>query len=350
VRLGIAVVGVAVMLGVATSTAGTKTVRPQTPAVETGLPLVAIHFEFRLDEFATHYTVVNTGDPNGSLDLANANYVWTLAPPRDDSTCNNHGNLTGTAREFVWKHGDVDQPGHDDGCHHPNDLPGTGHQGTVSVQVQDGKWVCNASYLGTQGADGSASGNGAPGDCFAPVAPPPACECSNVEAFLNNFHVFGAGTTRIEFDVKWQIECTAGSGDGCNGRVLVLAPRGADFLSQGGKTLRPAHPRVVKVQCAGPCDQTTQGDETLQYVAFETVLDKKGKRHSVPNPGFTPHGRANKTFTMTIDLYCLDSAGVPGTPTTETLTLKFDRLGQVASKKSDLNGDGAPDKGQLKRF
>ena len=343
------------MLGGGASAAGTRIVHPQRQAAGAGSPLVAIHFDFRSDEFATHYTVVNTGDPNGSVDLANANYVWKLKPPENDSTCDNHGTLTGTAKEFVWKHGNVGEPGHDDGCHHDIGLPGSGHQGTVAVQVQDGKWVCDASYTGTQAADGSASGNGPPGDCFVPVAPPPPpppapCKCSKVEAFLNNFHVFGAGTTRIEFDVKWQITCTAGAGNGCNGRVNVLAPRGADFLMQGGKTLRPGHPTIVKVECGGACGRSTQGGESLQYVAFQTVVNAKGKKRTVPNPRFTPEGRANRTFKIKLGLVCVSPSGVPGFPTTKTLTLKFDRLGQVDYKSSDLNGDGAPDKGQLKRF
>jgi hypothetical protein len=35
---------------------------------------------------------------------------------------------------------------------------------------------------------------------------------------------------------------------------------------------------------------------------------------------------------------------------TKTLTPKFDGLGQVDYKDSDLNGDGSRDRGQLKRF
>jgi hypothetical protein len=351
----VAIVGLTAALGVAVAPAGTRIVRPQRPAAATTFPLVAIHFEFRQDEFATHYTVVNTGDPNGTVNLAGANYVWTLKPPANDPSCNNHGTLTGTANEFVWKHGDVNEAGHDDGCHHDG-LGLNGHEGTVSVQVQDGKWVCNASYTGTQGVDGSPSGNGPAGDCFAPVAPPPpppppACKCSKVKAFLNNFHVFGAGTTRIEFDVKWQITCTAGAAPaGCKGRVLVLAPRGANFLMQGGTTVRPATPTIVKVECAGPCGKATEGDETLQYVAIQTVTDKKGKKHGVQNPKFTPQGRAGKTFVIKLGLICISPTGTPGFPTTETLMLKFDKLGQVDYKGSDLNGDTKPDRGQLQGF
>jgi hypothetical protein len=101
---------------------------PQKQVISAGLPLVAIHFEFKSDEFATHYTVVNTNDPGGSVDLATATYAWTLTPPENDKDCNNHGILASTASEFVWKHGNFDEPGHEDGCHHNINLPGSGHQ------------------------------------------------------------------------------------------------------------------------------------------------------------------------------------------------------------------------------
>jgi hypothetical protein len=343
-------VGIAAILGVTATPGSTRIARPHARAARSDFPLVAIHYEFRQDEFATHYTVVNTGDPNGSLDLANATYDWTLTPPANDPTCNNHGVTTGTTSEFIWHHGDVQQPGHDDGCHHDG-LGANGHQGTVAVQVRDSKWVCTASYLGTQAPDGSPVGN-APGSCFAPVAPPPppTCKCSKVESFLNNFHIFGAGTTRIEFDVVWRLTCTPGESAGCQGRVSVLAPRGANFLAQGGKTLRPAKPVIAKVACAGPCDKSTEGRETLQYVALATFRDARGKSHTVPVPKFTPKGRAGQTFIVKLGLTCISPTGVPGVSTVKILKLKFDALGQVDYKGSDLNGDGRADRGQLKGF
>lgn len=190
----------------------------------------------------------------------------------------------------------------------------------------------------------------APGSDLVGTVPPPTappCECSAVDAFLNNFHVFGVNTTRLEFDVAWQLTCTAGDGQ-CKGQVKVLAPRGADFLSQAGKTLRPAHPKIVTVACAGGCAKSTLGKETLQWVAFQTVKQKNGKTTIRPNPSFTPKGRAGKTFPIRISLTCIGSNGIPGPPTVKNLKLTFDKLGQVDYKKSDLNGDGAADNGQLK--
>ncbi len=154
--------------------------------------------------------------------------------------------------------------------------------------------------------------------------------------FLSNFHVFGAGTTRIEFDVRWQITCTAGAGRGCKGRVNVLAPRGANFLEQGGKTVRPEKPTILRVECAGKCNKSTRGEDTLQYGAIQNVVDKKGKKHTVQNPGFTPEGRAGKTFTIKLGLVCISPTGVPGFPVRKTLKVTFDKLGQVDYKKSVL--------------
>jgi hypothetical protein len=229
---------------------------------------------------------------------------------------------------------------------------GFGAQGFVLLRGDTAKWTFSTDKALALSAGGKlhVSGDCANDTVIDAVGPlPPPCKCSKVDAFLNNFHIFGAGTTRIEFDVKWQITCTPGQGSGCKGKVNVLAPRGADFLTQGGKTLRPAHPKIVAVNCAGPCNATTGGKETLQYVAFQTFKDKKGKVRTRPNPRFLPQGRANKAFTIKVGLICISPDGVPGFPTTKTLTLKFDRLGQVDYKKSDLNGDGKADGRQLKQ-
>lgn len=227
---------------------------------------------------------------------------------------------------------------------------GFGSQGFVLLRGDSAKWTFSTDKVLATNAGGKlhVSGDCAKDTVVDAVGPLPApCKCSKVDAFLNNFHIFGVDTTRIEFDVKWQITCTAGSGSGCKGRVNVLAPKGADFLSQGGKTLRPAHPKIVAVNCAGPCSKSTDGKETLQYVAFLKVRDKKGKVRTVPNPLFVPKGRANKKFEIKLGLVCLDANGVPGIQTIKKLELAFDKNGQVDYKKSDLNGDGNPDKGQL---
>jgi len=227
---------------------------------------------------------------------------------------------------------------------------GFGSQGFVLLRGDSATWTFTTDKALSANAGGKLHVSG---DCATDVivdasgpAPPP-CECSTVDAFLNNFHIFGKASTRIEFDVKWKITCTAGTG-GCKGRVNVLAPRGATFLTQGGKTLRPARPTVVRLECAGPCAATMGGRQTLQYVAFQTAKGKKGKVRTVPNPRFLPEGRANKDFEIRLGVLCISPSGVPGVSTTKKLKLHFDKYGQVDYKKSDLNGDGVPDKGQLR--
>ena len=325
-----------------------------------------IQANFDSEQRETTYSVSTVSDDNAGAKCCQ--YAWTLtisAPAGQvdpslpvDPGCNNHGISGGTGTTFTWEHSNKGDPNRDDGCDHS--IYGKfGHQGLITVTVSDDRgWECTATYKGTLSNEQNAIlGQQAAStpDCHGPAIapppppPPPPCKCSQVKAFLNNFHVFGVGTTRIEFDVKWQITCTAGAGAGCKGRVNVLAPRGANFLSQGGKTLRPAKPVIAKVDCSGPCAKATQGKETLQYVAFQTVV-LNGKQKSVPNPRFTPQGRANKSFTIKLGLICISPTGVPGFPKTETITLKFDRLGQVDYKNSDLNGDGAKDKGQLRGF
>src|SRR5262249_48060983 len=72
---------------------------------------------------------------------------------------------------------------------------------------------------------------------------PKPCACASVGAFLNKFHIFGAGSTRIEFNVNWTLTCTTGTGT-CKGVVKVLSPRGASFI-------QPTRGTIVTVNCNG---------------------------------------------------------------------------------------------------
>jgi hypothetical protein len=163
---------------------------------------------------------------------------------------------------------------------------------------------------------------------------PPAqgpCKCSKLTGELDHFHIFGKGTTKIEFDVDWEMTCSPGAGN-CNGEILVKAPLGARFLDQNGKKFPPKDkPSIVHVKCAGPCDKTTKGRTTLSYVAFTTVKDKKGRQHTVPIPRFLPEGRANKTFEIRVSVICANPPGV-----VKKLKLTFDKHGQVSLKKSKV--------------
>jgi hypothetical protein len=255
-------------------------------------PLVAIHFEFKSAEFATHYTVVNTLDPAGLLDLADASYRWTLKPPDDDATCNNHGVLSSQEKEFVWKHGNVGEPGHDDGCHHDVGLPSSGHPGTITVQVRDSRWSCVAAYTGTQAADGSAIGEGPAGNCDAlnappplpppPPPPPPKCKCLlltarvvpsslKLEAFQNYSQGFGkwdSGRRDFTFTVHWVLNCATGKG-GCNGHLSVKEPASTDRRSFHWEKTPPRDPDIIPVSCPGACGKLRDGGQTMTLVGFE---------------------------------------------------------------------------------
>jgi hypothetical protein len=162
---------------------------------------------------------------------------------------------------------------------------------------------------------------------------PPAepCKCAKLTGELSHFHIFGKGTTRIEFNVDWEMTCTPGSGK-CNGEILVKAPPGARFLDQNGKKFPPKDkPSIVHVKCAGPCNKTTKGKTTLSYIALTSVKDKKGRSHTVPIPHFLPEGRANKTFEIRVSVICANPPGV-----VKKLKLTFDKYGQVSVKKSKV--------------
>lgn len=179
----------------------------------------------------------------------------------------------------------------------------------------------------SSGSSGPSSGGGPPPPRPTPAAPGP-CKCAKVVAVLKHFHTFGDDSTRVEFDVHWKMSCTAGAGN-CKGEVKVLAPKGATFVMQDGRTLRPAKPVIVTVRCSGPCEDDTTGSETVQYLALETVRDRNGHKHTVPRPEFTPKGRAGKTMLIKLSLICLTN-GVPGPGKIVLVHVKFDKHGQVA--------------------
>ena len=156
------------------------------PVPTAGKAMVLIPFsaarrsEFRVEARATYYTVVNTGDARGSLDLEHAEYAWTLTPPTNDPTCNEV--FGSNFNRFFWFHGNVGDPIQDNGCHHDVGLPGSGHQGDVDVVVKDENWQCAAGYTGTQAADGSPTGDGPDGDCTKIAPPPKAPDCDDKKA------------------------------------------------------------------------------------------------------------------------------------------------------------------------
>jgi hypothetical protein len=166
-----------------------------------------------------------------------------------------------------------------------------------------------------------------------PQQPPGPCKCVKLTAYLNHFHIFG-GSTGIEFDINWELTCSPGAGN-CTGRIKALAPRGAYFIEQGGKLFPPPQPKIVTVNCSGPCNQKTKGKETVRYLALQHVKDKKGKTHTVANPRFTPKGRANKSFEIRLSILCTNPLG-----DIIKLRVTFDKHGQVDYKKSFLTGPG----------
>ena len=97
-----------------------------------------IRADFRQSEFATHYTVTAqslSGTPTIS---------WRLRPPANDRDCN---HFSGSGNEAVWHHGDQDS------CDHAKETQ-LGHTGTVSVEVTDTRWICQAEYYGTMSGTG----------------------------------------------------------------------------------------------------------------------------------------------------------------------------------------------------
>jgi hypothetical protein len=220
---------------------------------------------------------------------------------------------------------------------------------SASVSLPNGTYYFQATYSGKKGV---AAGKSPCGAEVLTVAPP--CNCLSLSGYLNAFHVFGAESTRLEFNFHSAITCTAGAG-GCSGSITMFAPRGAKFIDSSkarngaaGLKLRKST-AVLSFSCAGPCAaKTIQPAATLQWVALKTVRVKvrRGRRfvrvrRTVPVRSFLPQGRANKTIKVTLVESC------NGIKRTVVLRINFDKHGQVDYKASDLNGDGRPDGGRL---
>jgi len=137
------------------------------------LTISAIKARFVEAERATHYTVPTVKGQKG----AEIDFKWTLTLEKVDpdkavdTGCNNRGVLTGTAREFVWFHGNIGDQVRDDGCTHA--LQGKfGHQGLIFLLVtSDDGWRCTATYKGTLSSEENVAlgqqATGAP-DCRRP--------------------------------------------------------------------------------------------------------------------------------------------------------------------------------------
>jgi hypothetical protein len=225
---------------------------------------------------------------------------------------------------------------------------GGAYPASNTVTLPDGTYYFQAVYSGNKAVQGGHSA------CTEVLNVEPPCACARVSAYLSAFHVFGAGTTKLEFNLRSAIACTVGPG-GCAGALTVTAPKGAAFVDStkarnGATGIKLARSTAtLGFRCAGPCAASTvQTPYTLQWLAFTTIRIKVGKgrhRHfktvTIPNPRFLPNGRAKKTFTVTATEVC------NGITTTRKLVIAFDKHGQVDYKKSDLNGDGLPDGGRL---
>jgi hypothetical protein len=314
-----------------------------------------IHADFNGDLKQTMYSVPNVSDPE-------ATYQWTLIiaapigqvdPSKGvDPGCNNHGNLGGTGKTFVWKHGNKgDTTGHDDGCDH--DLQGQwGHQGLITVVVSDAEGDhCTATYKGTYGTDENAAlGQNAASDRVCtqappPVSPPPppppgsgACRCVKVDRVrlasidieppnLNGAKASGYWQATLTFSAEF--ECgIAGSGSSkisdCSVKVEVQPQASTDLRNK-----YTGHASATFF-----CDPRCEGPRVESYTQTQEV-------HFRSEHDLSKTGRAGRTFLFGLAIECLRAAGVKTTH--ERVRIVFDEHGNVDRAKSDFNADGKPD-------
>jgi len=228
---------------------------------------------------------------------------------------------------------------------------GTGTYGaSLPVTLPVGTYYFQAIYSGNGAVAPARSACGAE---VLTVAPP--CACASVKTYLNKFSVFGKDSTRLGMILNIALACTGGLSPGCTGEVVVHAPAGAKFIDtakhpRGVKGFSPTE--VLKVACAGPCSATTIQRVSLTWLALKTTHKKKGRKKitiSTPIRSFLPQGRAKKSKVIVIETICHAANGALITARL-SMTVHFDKHGQVSYKLSDLNGDGIPDAKQLKEF
>jgi len=175
----------------------------------------------------------------------------------------------------------------------------------------------------------------APAPTPAPGTPAPTpetakpCACVTLAGTLSRFHTFGRRSTRIQFDVDWEMRCTSGDGN-CNGELAVYAPPGTGFLESNGEQTGD-EPSVVHVSCLGPCAKTMKGSTTLSYEALAQVKGRKHGGHTLPVSGFLPSGRAGRSFEIRVNGICASKR-----VSVKKLELSFDKHGQVDYRSSHL--------------
>jgi hypothetical protein len=220
---------------------------------------------------------------------------------------------------------------------------------SATVTLPNGTYYFQVIYSGNSTLAGGRS------PCTEVLTVEPPCNCTKISSYLSSFHVFGAGSTRLEFNFHSAVTCSVGAG-GCAGSITMIAPGRAKFIDSskarnGGVGLKLRRSvATLPFSCAGPCAvRTTQPTYTLQWLAFKRIkikIRRHGKvvkviRKTIPDPAFTPQGRARTTRTVKLVEVC------NGVRTTVKLRIHFDKHGQVSYKKSDVNGDGTPDGGRL---
>jgi hypothetical protein len=120
--------------------------------------LTSIRAVFDQETFSTIYTENATG-----TDL---NYTWSVSIPVDPDCAAGFNGNSPKANQATWFHKDKSQGG---SCNHDGTRTGPrGHPGTVTVVVSNMGWTCKATYEGTQGDGGKATGDGpAPEACVS---------------------------------------------------------------------------------------------------------------------------------------------------------------------------------------
>jgi hypothetical protein len=194
---------------------------------------------------------------------------------------------------------------------------------TQSAYPTNGGGTLEVSATCATGSDFSARGIGRAA-ANNPPPPDPSCLCSGLTAKLINPTIHALHGRFLGFKIRWTLKCTAGAPNNCRGRIRVVTRPG---------NINITGPRSRRVNCRGRhCPGGTRGTRELRMILparlrpLANAPVSRRRQHKNPYP----------PIRIQLRFACLDAAGNARQVPARTLTVKFDRYGQVDRRRSNL--------------
>ncbi len=204
----------------------------------------------------------------------------------------------------------------------------------------------NVSTTCSPGSDVSSQVTGPPPPLIAPLP----CQCAGIGAALAKPEIRSVHGRSLNFRLRWALACSPGPGNGCRGRIKL------QILKADGKITSPKKRRIT---CNGKnCNAVNRGSKLIKLILSKQrrpLANELSKLTPIQVRRRLAQLRAQGKFPypplrILIKVYCLDAAGKEKLLGQPVMTVKFDKLGQVNRKRSDLNGNGFTDGRPVRRI